>query len=47
MPPVFAHAHALAIEGLLGYTRSEHVKIYKSGIKSASENAFDCEGEGL
>jgi hypothetical protein len=47
MPPVFARAPALAIEGLLDYTRSEHVKIYRSGIKSISESAFDCEAEGL
>jgi hypothetical protein len=47
MPPVFARAPALAIEGLLDYTRSEHVKIYKSGIRSVSDNAFDCDAEGL
>ena len=45
--PAFAHAPALAIQGLLDYTRSEHVKIYKSGIKAVSEHAFDCETEGL
>ena len=45
--PAFARAPALAIQGLLDYTRSEHVKIYKSGIKAVSEHAFDCETEGL
>jgi hypothetical protein len=33
MPPAFARAPALAIEGLLDYTKSEHAKIYKSGIR--------------
>jgi hypothetical protein len=47
MPPVFARAPALTIEGLLDYTRSEHVKMYKSGIRSISNNAFDCDAEGL
>ena len=47
MPPAFARAPALAIEGILDYTRSEHIKIYRSGIKQVSENLFDCESEGL
>ena len=38
--PAFARAPALAIQGLLDYTRSEHVKIYKSGIKAVSEHAL-------
>jgi hypothetical protein len=37
MPPAFARAPALAIEGLLDYTRSEHAKIYKSGIRQVSD----------
>ena len=47
MPPAFAHAPALAIEGLLDYTKSEHAKIYKSGIRQVSDDPFDCEPEGL
>ena len=47
MPPAFARAPALAIEGLLDYTKSEHAKIYKSGIRQVSDGPFDCEPEGL
>ncbi len=47
MPPVFARAPALAIDGILNYTKAEHVKICRSGIKSVSKNPFDCEAEGL
>jgi hypothetical protein len=47
MPPVFARAPALAIDGLLDYTKPEHIKIYRSGIKQVSENQYDCEAEGL
>jgi hypothetical protein len=47
MPPVFAHVPALAIKGLLDYNQSEHVKIYRSGIKSVRKNRFDCKAEGL
>jgi hypothetical protein len=47
MPPAFARAPALTIERILDYTRSEHIQIYRSGIKQVSENLFDCESEGL
>ncbi len=47
MPPAFARAPALAIEGLLDYTKSKHAKIYKSGICQVSDGPFDCEPEGL
>jgi hypothetical protein len=45
--PAFARAPALAIEGLLDYTRSEHIKIYRSRIKQVSDTLFDCKAEGL
>jgi hypothetical protein len=51
MPPAedirFAFAPALAIEGLLDYSKSDHVKIYRGAIKPVSETPFDCEAEGL
>ena len=52
MPPAdedirFAYAPALAIEGLLDYLKSDHVKIYRGAIKPVSETPFDCEAEGL
>ena len=40
-------APAKAIEGPLDYSLSEHQKIYKSGIRAVSDDAFSCEGEGL
>ncbi len=43
----FAFAPALAIEGLLDYTKSEHVKIFRGAIKPISETSFDCEADGL
>ena len=44
---VFARAPALAIGGFLDDSKSEHIKIYRSGIKPVSEEPFDCEPEGL
>jgi hypothetical protein len=43
----FAFAPALAIEGLLDYSKSEHVKIFRGAIKPVSEAPFDCEADGL
>jgi hypothetical protein len=43
----FAFAPALAIEGLLDYSKSEHVKIFRGAIKPVSETPFDCEADGL
>ncbi len=42
----FAFSPALAIQGLLDYTRSEHSKIYKSAIREVCKEPFDCEAEG-
>ena len=51
MPPAedirFAYAPALAIEGLLDYSKSDHVKVYRGAIKPVSDTPFDCEAEGL
>ena len=53
MPPAdddnvrFAFAPALAIEGLLDYSKSDHVKIFRGAIKPVSETPFDCEADGL
>ena len=44
---VFGRAPALAIGGFLDYSKSEHIKIYRSGIKQVSEEPFDCEPEEL
>ena len=43
----FAFAPALAIPGLLDYSKSEHVKIFRGAIKPVSETPFDCEADGL
>ena len=43
----FAFSPALAVQGLLDYTKSEHSKIYKSAIREVSKEPFDCEAEGL
>jgi hypothetical protein len=43
----FAFSPALAIQGLLDYTRSEHSKIYKSAIREVCKEPFDCEAEAL
>ena len=43
----FAFAPALAIPGLLDYSRGEHVKIFRGAIKPVSETPFDCEPDGL
>lgn len=47
MAAPLARAPALAVEGLLDYTRSEHAKIYKSGISPISDDPFNCEADGL
>lgn len=48
MTMALARAPALVIEGLLNYTRSEHTKIYQSGIRQVSgEDPLDCKPEGL
>ncbi len=44
---VFAFSPALAVQGLLDFTKSEHSKIYKSAIREVSKEPFDCEAEGL
>ncbi|KAI2502027.1 hypothetical protein MHU86_12430 [Fragilaria crotonensis] len=43
----FAFSPALAVEGLLDYTKSEHSKIYKSAIREVCKEPFECEDEGL
>ena len=47
MPVVFALSPAVAVVGLLDFTKSEHSKIYKSGIRAVTDTPFDCETEGL
>ena len=47
MPVVFALAPAKAIDGPLDYSLAEHHKIYKSGIRSISDDPFSCEADGL
>jgi hypothetical protein len=41
----FAFSPALAIQGILDYTRSKHSKIYKSAIREVCKEPFDCEAE--
>ena len=43
----FAFSPALAVQGLLDYTKSEHSKIYKSAIREVRKEPFECEAEGL
>ena len=43
----FARAPAQVIDGLLDYTRTEHVKVYRGAIKQVAETMYDCEPEGL
>lgn len=43
----FAFSPALAVQGLLDYTKSEHSKIYKSAIREVCKEPFECEAEGL
>ena len=43
----FAFSPALAVQGLLDYTKSKHFKIYKSAIREVSKEPFDCVAEGL
>ena len=48
MPPgPFALAPAKAINGPLDFTKAEHAKIYKSAIGAVSDDAFNCEADGL
>jgi len=49
MPPVvqFAITPALAITGLLDYTKGDHVKIFRGAIKAVSDEPFNCEADGL
>jgi hypothetical protein len=48
MPPaVFAITPAHAIRGLLDYSKAEHHKVYKSGIRPVSEDPFNCDADGL
>ena len=47
MPPIFALAPALAIEGPLDYSRTDHAKIYKAGIRQVSDDLFNCEADNL
>ena len=44
---VFAFSPALAVQGLLDFTKGEHSKIYKSAIREVSKEPFDCKAEGL
>ena len=46
-PPIFALAPALAIDGALDYTRGDHAKIYKAGIRQVSDDLFNCEVDNL
>lgn len=45
--PIYAVAPGLAVQGPLDYSKSEHVKIYKAGIRQVSEELYNCEPEGL
>jgi len=47
MPPIFALAPALAIDGPLDYTRTDHAKIYKAGIRQVTDDLFNCEADNL
>ena len=48
MPPtVFAITPDHAIRGLLDYSKAEHHKVYKSGIRPVSEDPFNCDADGL
>ncbi|KAI2496052.1 hypothetical protein MHU86_18473 [Fragilaria crotonensis] len=46
-PVIFALAPALAIDGALDYTRSDHAKIYKAGIRQVLDDLFNCEADNL
>ena len=43
----FAFSPALAVQGLLDYTKSEHSKIYKAAVKEVCKDPFDCEADSL
>lgn len=43
----FAFSPALAVQGLLDFTKGEHSKIYKSAIREVSKEPYECEAEGL
>lgn len=46
--PACAPALAIEVEGILYYTKAEHVNIYMSGMQPISEIAFNCtKTEGL
>jgi hypothetical protein len=48
MPPgPFALAPDKAVNGPLDFTKPEHLKIYKSAIRAISDDAFNCEADGL
>ena len=48
MPPaVFAITPAHSIRGLLDYSKAEHHKVYKSGIRPVSDDPFNCDADGL
>ena len=47
MPPVFALSPAYAIVGFLDFQKSEHLKIYKSGVRSVADDPFPCEADRL
>ena len=43
----FAFSTALAVRGLLDYTKSEHTKIFKSAFREVCKEPFECEADGL
>ena len=43
----FAFSPALAVQGLLNYTKSKHSKIYKSAIRQFGKEPFECKAEGI
>jgi hypothetical protein len=45
--PFYAVAPGLSVDGPLDYSKTEHVKLYRSAIKQVSEELYDCEADGL
>ena len=45
--PSFALTPAAAVEGPLDFTKAEHSKIYKAGVRSVTDTPFNCDTEGL
>ena len=43
----FALSPAQAVNGPLDYTKTEHHKIYKSGIRQITDDPLACEADGL